>query len=230
MTGAQLKRKLIQAGLHDIQDEDFATRLGLTRRKLEKLYASIDVRTHIIETIVNEFNLSYDYLMTDDIERENQFLGDIVVNRGPVKIRQTQHELNINLEDGEELKYLVVVSIRLTEKHGLDIDFCPIEQYQKFEWHRKGEGGTIFFLFKSEKECLIRYFDENFNLHDQFIGDYGYRIIVESRRELKLCLCKDRDLIESHRVTISNFIDIFNLVWDKYIDASKNIHDNNQQH
>lgn len=217
MKGRDVKKKLEIAGYSCI-DKDLALKIGMKKEALERVMESEDVKTSFLEKANNNLHLSPEYFFADENKCES-ILGNIVVNTKPLVMKELQYELNIKLEEGEELKYLTIVSITIPKEGGRSYSLYTPDTYHQFEGEIKSGGGTIYFLFKDEERCAIRYVDEEKTVHEQYIGEHGLRITIESSGrigEFNLMLFKNKKELKCTKVTFNSFENGFKDIWFAY--------------
>lgn len=225
MKGCILKEKLELAGYREF-DKDLALQIGVRERELERILISNDVKSSDLEKIQKRLSLPPGYFFEDNLKGK-KLLGDLKIEPEPTILKESQHQLGINLQEDEKLIYVIIISISCREDKTRAIDVFTLDKYNKFQWHNKGEGGTIFFLFKNDNSCVTRFFDENLKSHDFYIGEFGLRIMLDSKTnngEYNLSLYSDKEKLFEEIVNIYNFEEGFNKVWAKYEDVENDKH------
>ena len=107
----------------------------------------------------------------------------------------------------KESSILFLVAV---DKHG----YTDIEnEYQLIEWNKARQ--AIVFLFR-KSGCSIRYIDENYNIHKQYIGRKGFRICVNDWNNLELCFYRNVNLLDSRTLNSENFRQEMMGMWADY--------------
>lgn len=218
MKGETLKRRLELAGYQQT-DKEFALKVGLTVKELNSALKSEDVKTSVLEKVQRSLHLPWDFFFVDGEKDCRTLLGPIIVNTAPLLLRESQYELRFFLKEKECLKYLVVASIHISDKHGREIQVYTPETYHLFRDEFKSEGGTIYFLFLDDDRCAIRYADGSGTIHEQFIGDYGLRITLEPSGEpgqFLLRLFRDTKELSTTTTSYSNFEHGLRHIWHEF--------------
>ena len=91
-----------------------------------------------------------------------------------------------------------------------------MERMASFEWPTDKD--TAFFVFRNEKECLIRHFGKaRSSCSSVLMGDAGFHIGMESLPSCKICLYKEgRKVADVPVLELDRFCDALYFIWEEY--------------
>jgi len=206
MDGRKLEKILQQTGKTELQISEL---LGMDASRLRKFFSMDDVPTGLIENLSASLHLPVGFFFGTE---NAGVCSNIVVDRGVTELPFTPLELDLPLNDGEKVRYMAAAII---DDH-LELDTYPMERMASFEWPAGKE--TAFFVFRNEKECLIRHFGKaRSSCSSVLMGDAGFHIGMESLPSCKICLYKEGCKVADVPVLeLDRFCDALYFIWEEY--------------
>lgn len=210
MTGSELKKRLNRI-LGDNDELIIQKSHGLIKPK--KLFGKREITVSDLENVSVVLNLPISSLLE---KVDDETIGDIWVSTEPFKLPVYQSDLNFMMKKDEMLEYFVAVFI--DESNCIKV-FTPenISEFRNYD-----EGDYVYFFFRRKNQCEIRHLNKNKDLNIEFIGEDGYRIFVDDRRDLHIKLYKNNDCKLDKKVnSIDNFGEMILSFFEDYLDRIK---------
>ena len=222
MTGNTLRKNLYQ--LFGDDDELLLEKTKLSKNKLDKLFASMDVKSSEISYLSQSLDVTIEKIMNPYREGivDKTSIGEIAIDTNVVVLKESQTELDFYLPEGLKLEYFVVAYLD-SENLANDADIYPVEKYWEFDRSRKGD--YIYFLFKNNTSCEIRHRNPHYTWNKEFIGEYGFRISVEGRTKLYLRLYNGNKIEKEYVVSFNDFCIRLKDILDTYQTRVLEIHE-----
>lgn len=210
MTGNELKKRLNR--IFGDNDE-LINEKSQNFIKRKNLFGKSEISVSDLENLSERLNLPMSSLLE---KVDNEIIGDIWVNTSPFRLPVYQSDLNFMMKKDEMLENFVAVFIDASNSIKV---FTP-ENVSEF--HNYDEGDYVYFFFRRKNQCEIRHLNKNKDLNIEFIGEDGYRIFVDDRRDLHIKLYKNNDCKLDKKVnSIDNFGEIILSFFEDYLDRIK---------